>query len=212
MKVLLKNKAMIAARTVLFAGIFSLGVCFAETPVEAVQNGTQELLTVLKAQKATLKKDPGKVFEIAENVIVPRFDFTLMSQWVMGRPWRQATPEQKAAFTKEFKELMINTYASALLEYSDQQIKVIEQPNLKAGDDEVTIKTQVVSNNRQPVAINFVLHNVGGKWLAFDVSIEGVSVVTNYRASIAEEIKNKGMDGMIAEVARKNANARKGTK
>ncbi len=212
MKVLLKNKAMIAARTVLFAGIFSLGVSFAETPVEAVQNGTQELLTVLKAQKATLKKDPGKVFEIAENVIVPRFDFTLMSQWVMGRPWRQATPEQKAAFTKEFKELMINTYASALLEYSDQQIKVIEQPNLKAGDDEVTIKTQVVSNNRQPVAINFVLHNVGGKWLAFDVSIEGVSVVTNYRASIAEEIKNKGMDGMIAEVARKNANARKGTK
>jgi phospholipid transport system substrate-binding protein len=212
MNIVFKSKMLHITKTLFVASVLAFSTAFAETPVEAIQNGTNDLFSVLKAEKATLKKNPGKVFEIVEKVVVPRFDFSLMSQWVMGRDWRQATPTQKSAFTKEFKELMINTYANSLLEYSDQEIKVINQPALTPDETEVVIKAQVISKNAQPVAINFMLHKVGQNWLAFDVSIEGVSVVTNYRASIKEEIRTKGIDGMIAEVAKKNTNARRGTK
>ncbi len=175
-----------------------------EDPVSVIKNTSDKLFSTLKAEKAMLQKDPSKVFGIVESQLVPRFDFGTISQWVMGRSWRDATPEQRTTFTNEFKRLLINTYAGVLLDYSDETLSVLPLPPNAAKGDEVTVRSEIVSKDRPPIAINYSMIKSGNKWMVYDVSVEGVSIVANYRSEIRELVARDGIDGMINTLKRKN--------
>ncbi len=186
-----------------FMSLFQTAVA-QEDPVSVINNTSEQLFTTLKKDHALLKKDPSKVYGIVEQILVPRFDFGTISQWVMGRSWRDATPAQRTEFTDQFKRLLINTYAGVLLDYSDETLKVLPLPPNAAKGDEVTVRSEIISKDRPPVAINYSMIKSGNRWMVYDVSVEGVSIVANYRSEIRELVSRNGIDGMINTLKRKN--------
>lgn len=175
-----------------------------EDPVSVIKNTSDQLFKTLKEQKTVLTKNPNKVYGIVENILVPRFDFGTISQWVMGRSWRTATPAQRDEFTAEFKRLLINTYAGVLLDYSDEKLNVLPLPPNAAKGDEVTVRSEIISKDRPPIAINYSMIKANNHWMVYDVSVEGVSIVANYRSEIRELVSRNGIDGMIKVLKSKN--------
>ena len=179
-------------------------------PLELVRSTTEVLLDDMRAHRADYAKDRSKLYAMAEEKVLPHFDFRRMSQWVLGRNWKQATSEQRDRFVTEFQALLVRTYSTALLNYTDEEI--VYQP-VKAAPDasEVVVRTEVKNRTgRPPIPVSYNFYRNGdGAWKVFDVSIEGVSIVTNYRAVYASKIRETGMDGLIASIASQNKSAAK---
>lgn len=178
-------------------------------PDELVRKTTDEILALTKANRETYAKDVSKLYKMADEKVLPHFDFARMAQWVLGANWRSATPEQRTRFTGEFRDLLVRTYATALLNYTDQ--KIIYLPLIsKPGDTDVVVKTEVKQTSGGPnIPIHYTFYKKNDDWKVYDVSIEGVSLVTNYRSVYAGKIRNEGMEALIASVAQSNKQARK---
>ncbi|TSA49060.1 MAG: ABC transporter substrate-binding protein, partial [Nitrosomonadales bacterium] len=160
-------------------------------------------LEVVKKDKDIQNGDMKKIYALAEEKILPHFDFERMSRIVLGKYWGRATKEQQDTFVKEFRSLITRTYSSALSKYRNQ---TIEYKPLRAqpGDTDVTVKTQIVQPGGQPIPVDYTLEKGGDEWKVYDVTIEGVSLVTNYRGQFSTEIRDNGMDGLIQRLVEKN--------
>ncbi|HJX18157.1 MAG TPA: ABC transporter substrate-binding protein [Acidiferrobacterales bacterium] len=190
--------------------LLSAGVAHAEVaPEELVRKTADEILTEIKAHRDVYAKDYAKLYKMADEKVLLHFDFRRMAQWVLGRFWKEATPEQRERFTSEFRDLLVGTYSQALLNYNDQKIVYLPVQR-KPDDTEVTVKTEVKQTGGQP---NIPIHysffkNKDGAWKVYDITIEGVSLVTNYRSVYATKIREKGMDALIAEITDNNRQKR----
>ncbi len=186
------------------------GVARAEVaPEQLVRKTADEILADIKAHRDVYAKDYARLYKMADEKVLPHFDFRRMSQWVLGRFWRQATPEQRERFTSEFRDLLVGTYSQALLNYNDQKIVYLPVQR-KPDDTEVTVKTEVKQTGGQPnIPIHYSFYkNKDGAWKVYDITIEGVSLVTNYRSVYATKIREKGMDALIAEITDNNRQKR----
>ncbi|MFO1372161.1 MAG: ABC transporter substrate-binding protein [Candidatus Competibacteraceae bacterium] len=173
-------------------------------PHDIVQDTSAQMLDALRKNRETLTRDSSRIYELVNQIVLPNFDFELMSRWVLGRAWQQATPEQRRYFTEEFRTLLVRTYAKALLEYSDEDIRVLPVP-ATANSDEVTVRTEVHPRTGQPIQINYSMHRSNEAWKVYDVTVDGVSLVTNYRGTFASQIRNGGLDTVIADLRQRNA-------
>lgn len=174
-----------------------------EKPLILVKNTANQMLLELKKRKQELQTNPEKIYELVDHIVLPRFDFVRMSQLALGRYWRRATKAQRHAFVEAFRQLLVRTYAMALLNYSNQEITYKRQqqdPGAKA----VTVKTVVSEPGGTPVPIDYRLHRKNGEWRVFDVTVDGVSLVSNYRSSFASQIRRYKMDGLIRNLQSKN--------
>jgi phospholipid transport system substrate-binding protein len=191
--------------------LFSLlGAAQAEVaPDELVHKTADDILAEIKAHRELYAKNYTKLYQMADEKVLPHFDFRRMSQWVLGRNWKEATPEQRERFTSEFRDLLVGTYSQALLNYNDQRIEYLPMQR-KPDDTEVTVKTEVKQTGGQPsIPIYYSFYkNKDGEWKVYDITIEGVSLVTNYRSVYASKIREKGMDALIAEIASNNKQKR----
>jgi phospholipid transport system substrate-binding protein len=190
--------------------IFALGfvaftsVAFAEVSPDAlVKTTAEDVLTIIKNDKDIQAGNQTKIFALAEEKILPNFNFDRVSRIVLGKNWNSATKEQQDAFQKEFKTLLIRTYASALSKYKNQ---TIDYKPLRAqpSDTEVSVKTQINQPGGQPIEVDYSLAKETDGWKVFDIVIEGVSLVTNYRGQFNNEIRQSGMDGLIQKLVEKN--------
>jgi phospholipid transport system substrate-binding protein len=121
----------------------------------------------------------------------------------LGKNFSKATKDQQDAFEREFRTLLIRTYASALSKYRNQTIEY--KPLREAIDDkQVVIKTFILQPGGQPLGVDYSVEQVGDAWKVYDITIEGVSLVTNYRGQFGTEIRQGGMDGLIQRIADKN--------
>lgn len=179
------------------------------TPQELVRKTADEILAEIKAHRELYARDYNKLYKMADEKVLLHFDFRRMSQWVLGRSWRDATPEQRERFTVEFRDLLVGTYSQALLNYNDQEIIYLPVQS-KPGDTEVLVKTEVKQTGGQPnIPIYYSFYkNKDGAWKVYDITIEGVSLVTNYRSVYATKIRDKGMDALITEIADNNKKKR----
>ncbi len=179
----------------------------AEAPASAqelVQKQTELMLSTFKTQREQITKDPQVLYQLVDEIVLPHFDFEKMSSWVVGKHWRSATDEQKARFVREFRTLLVRTYAIALYEYTDQQAVYLPSRSDPAAM-ETTVKTEVrQSGGVPPIQINYDLYLKDGAWKVYDVTIEGASLATNYRSNYASEIRQHGLDGLIAKLAARN--------
>ncbi len=186
-----------------------LGVVRAEVaPEQLVRSTADVILSEIKKNREVYSKDYAKLYKMADEKVLPHFDFRRMSQWVLGRSWRDATPEQREQFVAVFRDLLVRTYSTALLNYKDQEIIYLPVP-VQAGSDEALVKTEVKQGGGQPnIPIHYSFYkNRDGQWKVYDVTIEGVSLVTNYRSVYATKIREKGIDALISEIGDSNKKA-----
>ncbi|MFZ1325034.1 MAG: ABC transporter substrate-binding protein [Candidatus Contendobacter sp.] len=175
----------------------------AKPPQEVIAETSEHMLSALRQNYAVLKQDSSQIYSLVNQIVLPNFDFELMSRWVLGRSWQQATPEQRLRFTEEFRNLLVRTYGKALLEYAHDEVRVL--PQSSATNNETTVKSEVLVKRGQPIQINYTMHlNVEG-WKVYDVTVDGVSLVTNYRDTFASQIRTNGLDAVIADLQQRNS-------
>ena len=172
-------------------------------PDELVRKTADDVISIIKQDKDIQAGDANKIYKLAEEKILPNFDFERISRLVLGKAWRTATDDQKTQFKYEFKNLLLRTYAVALSKYKDQKIEY-KPLRMKPTDEIVTVKTEIIQSGAQPIDVDYALAKQDNGWLVIDIIIEGVSLVTNYRSQFASEIKRNGMDSLIKELANKN--------
>jgi phospholipid transport system substrate-binding protein len=172
----------------------------AESPDALVKSTTEQVLAVIK--KTTDRKT---LRQLAEQKVVPYFDFTEMTRLAVGRPWRDATPDQRKRLEGAFRSLIVNTYTSALSRTAAEERNVEVKP-LPPGahDKEVMVRTLVKGGGAQPLSIDYRMENEQSGWKVIDVVVENVSLVTTYRGSFAQEVQRAGIDGLIKSLDEKN--------
>ncbi|HEB85844.1 MAG TPA: ABC transporter substrate-binding protein [Gammaproteobacteria bacterium] len=180
----------------------------AQAPDVLIKNTTEEMLTALDKHSKELKKDPTLIYGLVSDIVLPHFDFIRMSRSVLAQNWRKASFKQKLGFVRAFRTLMVRTYAVALLEYTNQKIHVLPA-KLRAGEKNATVRMEVLQQGKPPAIINYRLHLKKKGWKVYDVATDGISLITNYRTSFASEIKQKGLDALIARLQKHNEKADK---
>jgi phospholipid transport system substrate-binding protein len=188
----------------LMAGLFSAAVWAADLPPDVLaRNTTNEVLAILKADKDIQGGNVQKVYGLVEAKVLPHFDFNRMTQLAVGKHWNAASPKQKQTLVKEFRSLLVRTYASSLTAFSNQAVE-FKPFAMQPGATEVTVQTEVKQPGGKPIPINYDMHKTAFGWKVYDVSIDGVSLVINYRSSFANTIRQSGIDGLISMLEAKS--------
>ncbi|HYH40819.1 MAG TPA: ABC transporter substrate-binding protein [Burkholderiales bacterium] len=176
----------------------------AEVPPDVLARSvTDEVLAIVKADKELQAGNPQKVAQLVETKVLPHFNFSRMTQLAVGRNWRQASPEQQKVLTEEFKTLLVRTYTTAFTGYRNQTVEY-RPLRMQPSDSEVVVKSLIKQPAGQPIAIDYSMEKLAGGWKVYDVKIEGISLVENYRNTFNNEISRGGVDGLIRTLADKN--------
>ena len=197
----MKKSAFIGAVTMAVMSI-SLALATPQQAVSQVRGNATEVLNILN--KANGAND-AQVRRQAENYAIPYFDFERMTALAVGNPWRNASAAQKQALTQEFKTLLIRTYSGTMLKFKNAKVTVRDNPVVNRGGQEVVVRAEVQQPGKQKVNIDFTTYQSGSKYRAYNVAIEGASLVTVYRNQFGETIRTKGIDGLITDLKAKNS-------
>mgnify|MGYP001567794114 FL=1 len=182
---------------------FLIGAAHADVPPDQlVRERTTKIIELLKKNKDAYAKDQKKLYAMVQEQVLPYFDFRAMSRLVLGKHWREASEDQRNRFANEFRDLLVRTYATALLKYTNEE--VVYLPFRSSPEDKtVTVKTEVKQGGGGPlIPIHYSFYLTDASWKVFDVTIDGVSLVTTYRSTYAEKIRNEGTDALIASMAK----------
>jgi len=181
----------------LLAGFLTAPVLAADTPPDVLaRTTTNEVLSILKQDKELQNGNLSKVHQLVEAKILPNFDFNRMTQLVIGKHWPRATAQQKQALVTEFRNLLVRTYSSSLTAFSNQTVE-FKPLNMKPDDTDVTVRSEIRQPGGQPIPIDYTMYKTSFGWKIYDVTIDGVSLVTNYRSSFSSAIRQSGIDGLI---------------
>ena len=175
----------------------------APPPDQIVKDNVNRLIELLKANRDAYARDHKKLYAMVHEQVLPHFDFRVMSRSVLGRYWREASDDQRDRFVNEFRDLLVRTYATALLKYTNEQVRYLPfrfSPN----DKTAVVKTEVVQQGGPAIPIQYSFYQTESGWKVYDVTIEGISLVTNYRTTYANKVKTDGLDALIASMADAN--------
>lgn len=197
----------------LAAGGLGLAAGFAAVPAhaqaQASQQGPQELmdsvakrmLAALDENRAAIRKDPSKVYPIVNDILLPHFDTDYAAQLVLAQHWRTASPEQRRRFVDALYNALLKTYGGALSDFTADRLKMLPFRGDPAAT-QATVRTVVTRANGQEIPVDYRLRKTANGWKAFDVIIEGISYVRNYRNDLGNEVSQKGLDAVIARLER----------
>lgn len=194
---------MIRSMLALLAALVPALALAQEAPDALVRRTTDEVLVAIRADKDLQSGNLTKVFRIAEEKVLPHFDFTRMTRLAVGRNWQQASEAQREALTNEFRTLLVRTYATSLAQYRNQTIEV-KPSKSAAGDKDVIVRTQVIQSGGPAIPIDYSMEKQDKGWKVYDVAIDGVSLVTTYRGSFNDQIQKSGIDGLAKTLAERN--------
>lgn len=172
-------------------------------PDALVKKVTDEVIEIIRTDKDLKSGNTHKAADLIEAKVLPNFDFNRMTALAVGRDWRGATPEQKKTLTDEFHTLLVRTYSNALTAYKNQTIDY-KPFKMAAGEEDVTVRTEVKQPGAKPIGIDYSLKKDNGAWKVYDVVVGGVSLVTSYRDQFKQEIGTGGIDGLIKSLQEKN--------
>jgi phospholipid transport system substrate-binding protein len=193
----------------LLAGFHGGPTLAADTPPDVLaRTTTQDVIAILKQDKEIQSGNMAKVYRLVEAKILPNFDFNRMTQLAVGKHWPRATAKQKQALVTEFRNLLVRTYSTALTAFTNQTVE-FKPLVMKPGDTDVVVRTEILQPGGQPIPIDYSMYKTAFGWKVYDLSIDGVSLVTNYRASFANTIRQQGIDGLIKTLAEQSARAGK---
>lgn len=185
------------------AACLSMPIFAQQAPNDLVQQVTEEVLEIIRKDRDIQNGSTAKVIDLVDKKVLPHFNFQRMTALAVGRDWRKATPQQQQQLATEFKTLLVRTYANALTGYRNQ--KVVYKPfRMNPEETDVLVRTEVQQPGNKPVQLDYSLELRDSAWKVYDVTVAGISLVTNYRDQFAQEVRAGGIDGLIASIATKN--------
>lgn len=198
-------KSLLRQKTITLSGIFViLQLCFSNALVAAdiiapdviLKQTSDEVIAVLKDKREQLKDNPDLVYDLVQEHILPHLDEVTIAKLALGKNWRAATREQKLEFIEEFRNLLIRTYGKSLSEFSDQEINYFPV-KMKPGDSKVVVKSEVLQPGGPSIPVSYRMRIKDDAWVVYDLSIDGVSLVTSYRGTFDQEVRKGGIDGLL---------------
>jgi len=197
-------KSLLLSLCVVLLSITSAGAAdHALAPDALVREVTNDVLTIVRQDQAIQAGDTNRVVELVQVEVLPHFNFRRMTMLAVGRDWRDASAEQQAQLTDAFRTLLVRTYSNALTQYRNQTVE-FRPFRMTASDTTVRVQTEVRQAGAQAISIDYALEKTDQGWKVFDVVVAGVSLVTNYRGTFAQEIRVGGIDGLIRSLQTKN--------
>ena len=189
--------------------LFSSAVHAATPPDQVIRQTVERLIDELTERKAELERDRTQLYELVSRVIVEHIAVDKIAKLVLAQHWHNASLEQRTRFSDEFKKILIRTYASALFEYTGRE-EMNFQPLQLAGDERTAVvRTNVKLAGARAIQVNYnFLRLESGEWKIFDVTIDGISLVTIFQISYARVIQTEGLDGLISQLEQKTAEFR----
>ena len=173
------------------------------SPDQLIRQTAEQVLMQIKANPEQYKEDPAKLYALVEDVVLSHFNFEKMTELALGRHKGKISQEQKPLIVNEFRTLLVRTYGKALLEFNDQEI--IYLPMTPSGKDGyATVKTEFDQTGGFPISLDYKLQLEDDGWKVYDISVDEVSLVTNYRSSFSRQIKKNGVDGLIKTLRERN--------
>jgi len=179
------------------------GVAGDSEPEKLVKQTADEVLDIIKVKQDEFKQDPSKLYTLVDEKVLAHFDFERMTDLALGRYKRQVKGVQKPKLVEEFRHLLVRTYGKALLEYNDQTIAYLPMRGLLSRG-EVTVRTEIEQKGGFPIPLNYELYKDDKGWKVYDISVDNISLVTNYRSTFARKIKADGIDGLIKSLEDRN--------
>ena len=171
-------------------------------PVEVLQSMTDTLVEIAEQDPGVVNDIP-RLRKIADDVVLTHVDLEGLSRWVLGKYWRTATAQQRAAFIAEFREMLLGNYLRSVSAYEDNAVRFMPLRN-SGHKDRVVVNAEVDQTNGPTVHVAFRMRRAGDQWLIYDVAVEGISLVATHRSSYSQEIRNRGMDSLIARLRVQN--------
>lgn len=215
---------MQAIRRTAISGLIIFGLLFATNsmatanadasapgPDVALKATTLNMLRSINADRKTLANAPDKLKLLVEKIILPQIDFISASKLVLGKYWRQADQTQKIQFIRQFRTVLLRFYSAAIYEYVSGKDKALPEDlfhyfplNAKPDDSSTTVRAELKSDSGQAIPIHYRMHMTSKGWKIYDLSVEGISIITTYKNNFASELKAKGIDDLIASLEEKN--------
>lgn len=194
-----------AAATVAFSTVLvAAPAAAAEAPDALVKRISNEVIDSVKGDKDIQSGNRSKIMGLVNEKILPYVDAEKMTQQAAGRHWRAATPEQKQKLTKEFRDLLVYTYAGALSTIKNETVEFKPMRGAPT-DTDVEVRSQVNVARGEPITLNYRLSNEKGSWKIYDVNVLGAWLVQTYTSTFNSEISKSGVDGLIKRLAERNA-------
>jgi len=173
-------------------------------PDQLVKQVAQETYVYVNQDASLQKGDITKLVEWADKTILKDFDFNRMTKLALGKDWRQASTEQQKQLVHEFRKLLIRTFANAFVGIKKDQTIEFKPFTMEPEARNVVVKTLIVKPGAKPIDVNFSLEKAVDSWKIYDVTMAGVSLITNYRDAFTQEINSNGVDGLIKMLSEKN--------
>ena len=172
-------------------------------PEKLIRDTSDKVIAEIKANASSYQSNPQGIYKLVDEVVLPHFDFIAMTDLALGRYKDEVDDQQKPTIVKEFRQLLVRTYSSALLEYTDQRLVYLPMEGSEA-DGKVVVRVEIEQPGGFPIPISYSLRLGDDGWKVFDISVDEVSLVTNYRSSFARAIKKDGVDGLIKTLQDRN--------
>ena len=175
----------------------------ATVPEELIRETSDRVIDEIKANRDKYQADPESIYKLVDTVVLPHFDFSAMTDLALGNYRDQVSAKQRPTIINEFRLLLVRTYSSALLEYTGQELTYLPMQG-SVDDGKVVVRTEIAQTGGFPIPIDYSLRRGTDGWKVFDISVDDVSLVTNYRSSFARAIKKDGVDGLIKTLQDRN--------
>jgi len=202
-------RVIAVAAIAFFAGIAAFATPVSaqatETPQQVVQGIIDQLGNALDGHREELRRNPEQLIKVIDRILLPHFDIDYASLLVLGRHAREATPAQRARFSRAFYNSITHRYAEGLLNYTKGKVKILPfEGDLNAKRS--VVRTQVLLDDGKSLSVDYVFRkSSNGDWKAYDVVIEGISYVTNYRNQVDAEIQKEGIEGLVKRLETEGA-------
>lgn len=193
-------KMLLPVCTLLISASWSMATMAADQEPERLMRATTERVIKKLETSPDLRKDPPALKALIEQEVFPHVDFPYTARMTLGRDWTNANPTQREKFTKEMQKLLACTYSTAFASYSGQQVEY-QQASWDEKNNEVEIRSRITQDAKPPIPVNYRLHKTDAGWKLYDLVVEGVSLVANYRSTFRQQLQNQDLDGLIADLA-----------
>lgn len=203
------KRCMLVFAAVFLAAVFATPSLAAteQTPQQIVQSIAEQLGNAIQGHQAALRQNPEQMIKIIDGIVLPHFDMDYASLLVLGRHAREATPAQRVAFAQAFYDALTHRYAEGLVAYTQGAVKVLPAQG-PLDQRRTVVRTQVLLASGKSLSVDYAFRKTAsGEWKAYDVIIEGISYITNYRNQVDAEIRKNGIDALIARLKSQGAGA-----
>lgn len=175
------------------------------TPEKIVEETSSKVLNTINEDNDRLREDPALINQLINDTVIPIIDLDSMGKLILGKYWKQANEGQRLSFIAEFKDMLIRTYAKSLVDYGHAKVSVLPARDKQEGKYYTVQSELSVGSGKAPLQVAYIFRkNKQTEWKVFDLAVDGLSLVKNFRTSFSQEIRETSLDALIARLANTN--------